>query len=149
MTSVSIRPLGQADLDDAALEHGLGLDLVAEADADVHLDVGDDAALGLEEGEDRLVQQAKRDPVGRFVGDKAGDALNGLVSNDVLPLAKGPGIVWTALLTAQGKYLADFLIGRRRSSPPAYRAAHTTDPGRSRPEGTRRRNPHFAHADSR
>ena len=36
--------------------------------------------------------------------------LQGLVSNDVLPLAKGPGIVWAALLSAQGKYLADFLV---------------------------------------
>jgi tRNA-modifying protein YgfZ len=36
--------------------------------------------------------------------------LQGLVSNDVLPLAKGPGIVWTALLSAQGKYLADFFV---------------------------------------
>ena len=37
--------------------------------------------------------------------------LQGLVSNDVLRLAKGPGLVWAALLTPQGKYLADFLIG--------------------------------------
>lgn len=36
--------------------------------------------------------------------------LQGLVSNDVLPLAKAPGIVWAALLTPQGKYLADFLV---------------------------------------
>jgi tRNA-modifying protein YgfZ len=36
--------------------------------------------------------------------------LQGLVTNDVLPLAKGPGIVWTAMLTPQGKYLADFLV---------------------------------------
>lgn len=36
--------------------------------------------------------------------------LQGLVSNDVLPLAKGPGIVWAALLTPQGKYLADFFV---------------------------------------
>lgn len=36
--------------------------------------------------------------------------LQGLVTNDVLPLAKGPGIVWTALLTPQGKYLADFFV---------------------------------------
>lgn len=36
--------------------------------------------------------------------------LQGMVSNDVLPLAKGPGIVWTALLTPQGKYLADFFV---------------------------------------
>jgi tRNA-modifying protein YgfZ len=36
--------------------------------------------------------------------------LQGLVSNDVLRLAKAPGIVWAALLTPQGKYLADFFI---------------------------------------
>ncbi|MEY4871107.1 MAG: hypothetical protein RLZZ563_437 [Pseudomonadota bacterium] len=36
--------------------------------------------------------------------------LQGMVSNDVLRLAKGPGIVWAALLTPQGKYLADFFI---------------------------------------
>ena len=36
--------------------------------------------------------------------------LQGLVTNDVLPLAKGPGIVWAALLTPQGKYLADFFV---------------------------------------
>lgn len=36
--------------------------------------------------------------------------LQGLTSNDVLPLAKGPGLVWTALLTPQGKYLADFFV---------------------------------------
>ena len=37
--------------------------------------------------------------------------LQGLVSNDVLPLARGPGLVWAALLTPQGKYLADFFVG--------------------------------------
>jgi folate-binding protein YgfZ len=36
--------------------------------------------------------------------------LQGMVSNDVLGLAKGPGIVWTALLTPQGKYLVDFFV---------------------------------------
>ncbi len=36
--------------------------------------------------------------------------LQGLVSNDVLPLGKGPGIIWAALLTPQGKYLADFFV---------------------------------------
>ena len=36
--------------------------------------------------------------------------LHGLVSNEVRPLAKGPGIVWAALLTPQGKYLADFFV---------------------------------------
>lgn len=36
--------------------------------------------------------------------------LQGLVTNDVLPLAKAPGIVWAALLTPQGKYLADFFV---------------------------------------
>lgn len=38
--------------------------------------------------------------------------LQGLVSNDVLPLAKADGLIWTALLTPQGKYLADFFVGR-------------------------------------
>ena len=37
--------------------------------------------------------------------------LQGLVSNDVLPLGKFPGLVWAALLTPQGKYLADFFVG--------------------------------------
>ena len=38
--------------------------------------------------------------------------LQGLVSNDLRPLEKAPGIVWTALLSAQGKYLADFFVLR-------------------------------------
>lgn len=51
----------------------------------------------------------------RVVAVEGADALpflQGLVSNDVLPLGKGPGIVWTALLTPQGKYLADFFVLR-------------------------------------
>lgn len=36
--------------------------------------------------------------------------LQGMVSNDVLALARGDGMVWAALLTPQGKYLADFLL---------------------------------------
>ena len=36
--------------------------------------------------------------------------LQGMVSNDVAPLANAPGIVWAALLTPQGKYLADFFV---------------------------------------
>ncbi|MGV8952207.1 MAG: YgfZ/GcvT domain-containing protein [Cypionkella sp.] len=36
--------------------------------------------------------------------------LQGMVSNDVLPLARGDGIRWAALLTPQGKYLADFFV---------------------------------------
>ncbi|MDQ2067012.1 folate-binding protein [Xinfangfangia sp. CPCC 101601] len=43
--------------------------------------------------------------------------LQGLVSNDVLPLAQSPGIVWAALLTPQGKYLADFFVIRRPDAP--------------------------------
>jgi folate-binding protein YgfZ len=46
----------------------------------------------------------------RLTGTEALPFLQGLVSNDVLPLAKGPGLVWTALLTPQGKYLADFFV---------------------------------------
>jgi folate-binding protein YgfZ len=36
--------------------------------------------------------------------------LQGMVSNDMLGLGKAPGLVWTALLTPQGKYLADFFV---------------------------------------
>ncbi len=46
----------------------------------------------------------------RLTGKDALSFLQGLVSNDVLPLARGTGIVWTALLTPQGKYLADFFV---------------------------------------
>ena len=38
--------------------------------------------------------------------------LQGLVSTDLRPLEAGPGIVWAALLTPQGKYLADFFVVR-------------------------------------
>lgn len=43
------------------------------------------------------------------------DALSfaqGLVSNDLRPLEQGPGLVWTAFLNPQGKYLADFFLVR-------------------------------------
>ena len=43
--------------------------------------------------------------------------LQGMVSNDVLPLGKGEGIVWAALLTPQGKYLADFFIVQPGDGP--------------------------------
>lgn len=43
-------------------------------------------------------------------GAEALTFLQGLVTNDVLRLARGPGLVWTALLTPQGKYLADFFV---------------------------------------
>jgi folate-binding protein YgfZ len=39
--------------------------------------------------------------------------LQGLVSNDLRPLEGGAGIVWAALLSPQGKYLADFFVVRR------------------------------------
>jgi tRNA-modifying protein YgfZ len=48
--------------------------------------------------------------VWQVTGRDALTFLQGLVTNDVLPLAKGPGVVWTALLTPQGKYLADFFV---------------------------------------
>ena len=46
----------------------------------------------------------------QITGADALPFLQGLTSNDVLPMAKAPGIVWTALLTPQGKYLADFFV---------------------------------------
>jgi folate-binding protein YgfZ len=52
-------------------------------------------------------------PTRRIISLTGKDAipfLQGLVSNDVLPLAKAPGLVWAALLSPQGKYLADFFV---------------------------------------
>ncbi len=46
----------------------------------------------------------------RVTGTDALTFLQGLVSNDVLPLAKAAGLVWTAFLSPQGKYLADFFV---------------------------------------
>lgn len=54
----------------------------------------------------------------RLTGKDVLPFLQGIVSNDVLPLGKTPGIVWTALLTPQGKYLADFFVVR----PPGFAA---------------------------
>lgn len=56
----------------------------------------------------------------RVVTVEGADALSflqGLVTNDVLPLGKGPGIVWAALLTPQGKYLADFFVVQPQDGP--------------------------------
>ncbi len=39
--------------------------------------------------------------------------LQGLITNDMLPLEKAPGILWAAILTPQGKYLADFFVVRQ------------------------------------
>ena len=52
--------------------------------------------------EDRLVY--------RITGGDRIRFLQGLVTNDVLPLGQAPGLVWAALLTPQGKYLADFFV---------------------------------------
>mgnify|MGYP001035426091 CR=1 FL=1 len=49
----------------------------------------------------------------RLTGRDVLSFLQGLVTNDVLPLQRGPGAVWAALLTPQGKYLADFFVIRR------------------------------------
>ncbi len=54
-------------------------------------------------------------PGRRLVALEGADALpflQGVVSADVSGLAGGPGLVWTALLTPQGKYLADFFVAR-------------------------------------
>jgi folate-binding protein YgfZ len=48
--------------------------------------------------------------VWQVTGGDALTFLQGLVTNDVLPLGKGDGIVWAALLTPQGKWQADFFL---------------------------------------
>lgn len=63
--------------------------------------------------EDMMQGEAAQDR--RLVTIEGADALTflqGLVTNDVLRLAKTPGLVWAALLTPQGKYLADFFVVR-------------------------------------
>lgn len=47
----------------------------------------------------------------RVEGDKAGEALNGLISNDVLALVDGEGC-YAAALTAKGKVLSDLVVLR-------------------------------------
>lgn len=61
-----------------------------------------------------MTQTARR--IVHLGGKDAVTFLQGLVSNDVLPLQRGEGLIWTALLTAQGKYLVDFFIGRREDT---------------------------------
>lgn len=55
-------------------------------------------------------QVADNRRVVQLTGSAALPFLQGLVSNDVLPLGRGPGLVWAALLTPQGKYLVDFFV---------------------------------------
>jgi folate-binding protein YgfZ len=43
-------------------------------------------------------------------GADALEFLQGLVTNDLRSLKNGAGVIWTALLTPQGKYLVDFLV---------------------------------------
>jgi tRNA-modifying protein YgfZ len=57
-----------------------------------------------------MAERAMGRVIWQLTGKDALPFLQGLVSNDVLPLAKGAGIVWAALLTPQGKYLADFFV---------------------------------------
>ena len=57
-----------------------------------------------------LGETATNRKVFQITGADALPFLQGMVSNNVLPLARGDGIVWAALLTPQGKYLADFFV---------------------------------------
>ncbi len=57
-----------------------------------------------------MAEQAQGRVIWQITGKDALPFLQGVVSNDVLPLGTAPGIVWAALLTPQGKYLADFLV---------------------------------------
>lgn len=52
-----------------------------------------------------------------LTGTDALHFLQGLVSNDIRPLQAAPGLIWAALLTPQGKYLADFFVGRADDGP--------------------------------
>jgi tRNA-modifying protein YgfZ len=54
--------------------------------------------------------------------------LQGLVTNDLRLLEAAPGIVWAALLTPQGKYLADFFVVRPKGGPLLIDIASTLAP---------------------
>lgn len=62
-----------------------------------------------------------------FRGDKAADALNGLVTNDVSKLAVGDGL-YAAALTPKGKMIADMLIIRLEATAFAISVARTAAP---------------------
>jgi hypothetical protein len=61
--------------------------------------------------EETMIAEAAPDrTLWQLTGADALPFLQGLVSNDVRPLGDAPGIVWCALLSPQGKYLADFFV---------------------------------------
>ena len=60
-----------------------------------------------------MPQAAPDRTIWQLTGKDALSFLQGLVSNDLRPLEVAAGIVWAALLTPQGKYLADFFVIRR------------------------------------
>ncbi len=64
-----------------------------------------------------MAETAENRVIWRVTGRDAVPFLQGLVTNDVAPLQKAPGMIWTALLSPQGKYLADFFVVRRSSDP--------------------------------
>ena len=64
-----------------------------------------------------MAETAENRVIWRVTGRDAVPFLQGLVTNDVAPLQKAPGMVWAALLSPQGKYLADFFVVRRSSDP--------------------------------
>lgn len=55
-------------------------------------------------------ETTKTRKLARLTGKDALPFLQGLLSNDVLPLGQAPGLVWTGFLSPQGKYLADFFV---------------------------------------
>ena len=64
-----------------------------------------------------LGETAPNRTVWTLTGKDALGFLQGLVSNDLRPLEKAPGLIWAALLTPQGKYLADFFVARFGDGP--------------------------------
>ncbi|MGV3710969.1 MAG: YgfZ/GcvT domain-containing protein [Gemmatimonas sp.] len=65
--------------------------------------------------------------ISTFTGEKAADSLNGLISNDVLPLAVGKGM-YAAALTPKGKMLADVHV--LRTEPQTFVVESTEASGR-------------------
>jgi len=64
-----------------------------------------------------MIDSTAQRVIWRIAGAEALSFLQRIVTADMTPLRDGPGMVWAALLTPQGKYLADFFVARPPGSP--------------------------------
>jgi tRNA-modifying protein YgfZ len=75
-----------------------------------------------------MAEQATGRIIWHITGKDALPFLQGILSNDVRPLTHDQGLIWTALLTPQGKYLADFFVVRTADQLLIDIADHLAEP---------------------